>query len=129
MWANLQGRTSYVNSIQVDTVAFSSIIQLGDSSSIQGFSRALAVQREAELFFGNEGNFSLYPVFSEPILMPPITENLSVEMNNTFSSCIKVNDINIIGISSSSLLHIGNSQNVQMELRIKHIRQLLSEGK
>jgi spore germination protein PE len=132
MWANLTGRTSYVHSIHVDTVGFSSIIQLGDSTAIQGFSRALAVQREAELFYGNEGNFSTYPVFFEPIPLPPITENLSMQINNRLSSCIKVNDINIIGVSSSSLLHIGNSETVQMEVRIKHIRQLLDvdgEGK
>lgn len=125
MWANLTGRTSYVQSIHVDTVSFASIIQLGDSTMINGFSRALAVQREAELFYGNEGNFSVYPIFSEPIPVPPITENLSMQINNTLSSSIKVNNINIIGISSSSVLHVGNSETVQMEVRIKHIRQLL----
>ena len=125
----LFNRTSYVHSIHVDSVAYSSIIQLGDSTFVQGFSRAMAIQRETELFYGNEGNFSAYPVFSEPIPLPPITETLWLEINNRIFSSIKVNDINIIGISASSMLHVGNSQSVQMETRIKHIRQLESPNK
>ena len=60
-------RTSCVDTLNLDIVAFASIIQLGDSCIVNGFSRALAVQREAEIFYGNEGNYSAYPVFSEPI--------------------------------------------------------------
>jgi spore germination protein PE len=84
----------------------------------------MAVQREEELFFGNEGNFSSYPVYSEPIPFIPITENITLHTHNQLSSCIKVNDINILGVSSASLLHVGNSQAIQMEARIKHIRHL-----
>ena len=124
MWANLFNRSSYVQFIHIDSLTFSSIVQLGDSTCVQGFSRAMAIQREMELFYGNEGNFLVYPIFSEPIPFTPITENLSLQTNNRFSSSIKVNDLTIIGISSSSMLHVGNSDSVQMETRIKHIRQL-----
>jgi spore germination protein PE len=94
---------------------------------MNGFSRALAVQREAEEFYGNEGNFSSYTVFTKPIPLPPITEEISIITHND-NPIIKVNKIDIIGISSSSILHVGNTRNVSMEVRVKHIRQELLEG-
>jgi spore germination protein PE len=117
-------RSSYVDNIEIKFVSYSSTVQLGDSCIINGLSRAIAVQREAEIFFGNEGNFSSYPIFSGPIPFQPINETLAFSPQN-FNPIIKVNHIDIIGISASSLLHVGNSQQVSMEARIKHIRQLL----
>jgi spore germination protein PE len=84
----------------------------------------LAVQRETELFYGNEGNLYNYRVFMEPIPFLPITEPFTYFRQNP-NPLIKVNEINIIGMSSSSLLHVGNSKHVSMEARVKHIRQLL----
>jgi spore germination protein PE len=120
-------RTSVIQLINVDIASFASTIQLGDSCVIDGFSRALAVQREAEIFYANEGNYSSYSVFSEPIPLPPVDENLTY-FAHQLNPVIKVNNIGIIGISSSSVLHVGNSRNVSMEVRVKHIRQLLSKG-
>lgn len=120
-------RTSIVDVINIETVSFASTVQLGDSHIINGFSRALAVQREAEVFFGNEGNFSTYPVFSEPIPSLPITESFSFSTQNS-TPLIKVKNISIIGMSSSAILHVGNSENISMESRVKHIRQLLPKA-
>jgi spore germination protein PE len=117
-------RTSCVDTINIKTVSFSSTVQLGDSCIINGLSRALAVQRETEVFYGNEGNLSRYPVYSEPIPFLPITEPFTYTFRNP-NPLIRVNRIDIIGISSSSLLHVGNTRHVSMEARIKHIRQLL----
>jgi spore germination protein PE len=117
-------RTSCVDNIDIKIVSFASTVQLGDSCIINGLSRALAVQRETELFYGNEGNLSTYRVFSEPIPFLPITEPFTYSRHNP-NPLIKVNKIEIIGISSSSLLHVGNSGHVSMESRVKHIRQLL----
>ncbi|MDM5328344.1 spore germination protein GerPE [Neobacillus sp. CF12] len=118
-------RSSVVNAIKVTSASFSSTIQLGDSHIINGFSRALAVQREADVFYGNEGNFSKFPIFSEPIPLLPITEKMSLSTHNTLP-VIKVNTISILAMSSSAILHVGNSENVSMEARIKHIRQLFN---
>jgi spore germination protein PE len=120
-------RTSVVNAIKVNSASFASTIQLGDSRIINGFSRALAVQREADVFFGKEGNFLKYPIFSEPIPLLPITEELSLSTHNTLP-IIKVNTISIIAMSSSAILHVGNSENVSMEARVKHIRQLFHKN-
>jgi spore germination protein PE len=117
-------RTSAVNAIKVNSASFATTIQLGDSRIINGFSRALAVQREADVFYGNEGNFSKYPVFSEPIPLLPINEKITMSTHNPFP-VIKVNTVSILAMSSAAILHVGNSENVSMEARVKHIRQLL----
>ncbi|CAH2713528.1 putative spore germination protein GerPE [Neobacillus rhizosphaerae] len=120
-------RTSKVDKINVNIISFASLLQLGDSCIINGLSRALAVQREAEIEFGDEGNFAAYRVFSEPIPFQPIYEVFSFIPHNPMP-LIKVQNIDIIGVSSSSILHVGNSKHISMESRVKHIRQLLPEG-
>lgn len=117
-------RTSFINYMDIKVASYSSILQVGDSCIINGFSRALAVQREVEAFYENEGNFSVYPVFSEPIPFLPITENVTY-ISHHLNPVIKVNKLHVIGFSAASILHVGNSQHISMEARIKHIRQLL----
>ncbi|MBX9971914.1 spore germination protein GerPE [Cytobacillus firmus] len=116
-------RTSSVDKINIDTISFSSVFEIGDSCSIQGFSRALAVQREAEFFDAREGNFSAYPIFSEPIPLMPINKEIVIQTAQ-LNPIIKVQNIDIIGVSSSSVIHIGNSRDISMESRVKHIRQV-----
>ncbi|WP_462408937.1 spore germination protein GerPE [Neobacillus sp. Marseille-QA0830] len=120
-------RTSCVDHIQVKLVSFSSTFQIGDSWFINQFSRAIALQREAELFFGSEVNFSNYRVFTDPIPFEPIDEQVTFIRHNT-PPLIKVGNIDITGVSSSSLLHVGNSGHIYSEARVKHIRQLLLYG-
>lgn len=117
-------RTACVDRIKVDSVSFSSIFQIGDSQQIQALSRAIAVQREAEIFFGNEGSFAAYSIFSEQIPYLPVDENISSSTQN-LNPMLKVRNIEIMGASSSSIVHLGNSCHISMEARVKHIRQLL----
>lgn len=117
-------RTSIVDQLKIDTVIISSIIEIGDSSYIQGFSRALAVQREKSVYFGNEGSFQ-YPVFYEPIPFQAIETNFTMQTEQ-LHPVIKVHSIDIHGVSASSIVHIGSSRHISMESRIKHIRHLLS---
>jgi spore germination protein PE len=119
-------RSSVVNTVHVSSASFASTIQLGDSKIINGYSRALAVQREAELFYTKEGNFSRYPVFSEPIPLQPITENITLATHHS-TPVIKVSNISILAMSSAAILHVGNSENISLEARVKHIRQLENE--
>ncbi|PLR78888.1 spore germination protein GerPE [Bacillus sp. V3-13] len=116
-------RSSYVKDLKITTVSFSSVIQLGDSKIINGFSRAFAVQREQEIFYSDEGSFSSYPVFNKPITFLPIREQL-LKQTSHILPVLKVQKIDILGISASSIIHVGNSQNISLESRIKHIRQL-----
>lgn len=116
-------RTSVVDVLKINSASFASTIQLGDSRIINGASRALAVQREADVFFGNEGNFSAYSVFTEPIPFQPMTEHIKMSTQN-LNPLIKVNKISILAMSSAAILQVGNSVNVSLEARVKHIRQL-----
>jgi spore germination protein PE len=119
-------RTAVVNDVNIHTVSISSVFQIGDSKLIQGYSRALAVQREAEIFYGNEGNFAEFPIFSEPLLLPAISEEVHMSQQN-LNPFIKIEKINIIGVSSSAIVHLGNTKHVSLEARVKHIRQLLPQ--
>ena len=115
-------RTSVVDSINISTVSFSSIVELGDATYHQALSRAIAVQRQKELFYGSESDYKDYDVFKEPIPLIPIMENVECHFEN-LKPIIKVHNINITGISSASLLQIGNCRHIYTEARIKHIRQ------
>ncbi|WP_071459108.1 spore germination protein GerPE [Bacillus massilinigeriensis] len=120
-------RTSVVNNLKVLSLIISSVIEIGDTVSVHGTLKALAVQREKELFFGNEGNFSTFRTFTEPIMIPPIPEEMPF-IRRDLRPNIYVNNIHILGMSSSSVLQIGNAQDIKMEARVKHIRQLLPLG-
>ncbi|MEK4650885.1 spore germination protein GerPE [Niallia sp. FSL W8-0954] len=115
-------RTSVVDSINISTVSFSSIVELGDATYHQALSRAIAVQRQKELFYGSESDYKDYDVFKEPIPLIPVMENVECHFEN-LKPIIKVHHINITGISSASLLQIGNCRHIYTEARIKHIRQ------
>ncbi|MFP3720269.1 spore germination protein GerPE [Niallia circulans] len=116
-------RTSVVDLITINTVSFSSIVEIGDATYHQSASRALAVQRQKEFFYGSETEYEDYSVFTEPIPLLPIIENVTCHFENR-KPIIKVNHINIIGISSASLLQVGNCRHLYAEARIKHIRQI-----
>ncbi|WP_043933112.1 spore germination protein GerPE [Bacillus sp. EB01] len=116
-------RSSSVNSIIVESVQYSSTVQLGDTSMIDGISRALAVHREQEIFFSSEGEFTKFPVFYKEIPLPLIDEPIQLLSFNE-NPIIKVGSIKINGISSSSFLHVGNVNHISLEGRVKHIRQL-----
>ncbi|WP_456271856.1 spore germination protein GerPE [Bacillus sp. AK031] len=115
-------RYSIVNDMKVRTLSFSSVLEIGDSDWINSETKAFAVQRERELFFSSEGDFSQYPIYHEPIPLPSLPE--TVRVSTIDERPIKVNKINITGISFSSVVQIGQTCNVYMESRVKNIRQL-----
>jgi spore germination protein PE len=117
-------RISAVNTIKVNSLAFSSTVLIGDSTEITPVSRALAVQREAQIFYENEGDFASFPIFSQPIPKPEITERITINRINQ-SPIINVNHVKVLGISSSSVFQVGSTKIINAEARVKHIRQLL----
>ncbi|WP_227936820.1 spore germination protein GerPE [Alkalihalobacillus deserti] len=124
----MYNRTSIVKDIHVRSVASSSIFEIGDSTHITPRSRALAVQRQVELFYGDEGDFNQYPIFNKPIPQPLVNEQVTFTRYNV-SPFIKVNHIDILGAAASSVLHIGSTKTIDSESRVKHIRQLLEDEK
>lgn len=118
-------RTSKVNSLKVRIAGLNSVIQIGDSSRINGFARVIAIQRQKELFFTNEASFESYPFFSYSLPLPAIYEPITIR-STSLNPLIKVGNIDIIGISSGSVVHIGSTEHFQAESRALHIRQLES---
>jgi len=120
-------RTSKVDSVNLTSLGSSSLLQLGDSEEIQSVTHALAVHQEKEYFNENNGNFANYSIFKRLHLFTPILDPI-VMQTTSLNQIIKVGCINIIALSSSATLHIGNSGHIQTDTRIKHIRQLESGG-
>ena len=116
-------RTSIINDIDTTAVTISSIVEIGDSTYIHAFSRAFAVQREEQLFLGDEAQLANYEIFRRPFPDEPLTEHIHFE-SIPINPFIKVGSINITAVSSSSILHVGSSRNICLESRIKHVRHL-----
>lgn len=118
-------RTVSVNHIRLIELGIASVLQIGDTNKIESKSFALAVQREEELYFGNEGSFK-DPVFSEPIPLPPIQEQVNM-VKHDGNPVIKVGSIRMTAASSSAVIQLGNTCHIHAEARVKHIRHLLKE--
>ncbi|WNF36231.1 spore germination protein GerPE [Bacillaceae bacterium IKA-2] len=116
-------RISMVNHTIVRNVSLSSIFLIGDASKVTPRSRVLAVQRRVQIFFGKEGDFEAFPIFTMEIPKPKMVTNLTTNRYN-LSSFIKVDHIHVTSVSASSLYQIGSNNYIAAESRIKHIRQL-----
>lgn len=121
----LHKRTAIVNHVKTKVMTIGSNLQIGDSAYVHAYARGLAVQREQQLFFTNEGAFS-HHVFKMPLPDEPAEEQITFESIH-LNPMIKVDTIDITSVSSASLLHLGNSRDVVLESRIKNIRQLREE--
>ncbi|MEH7235541.1 spore germination protein GerPE [Bacillus sp. JJ1562] len=120
-------RISVVDLIYVNSVSFSSILEIGDSQKITPVSQALAVQREVPIFFTNEGDFSKYPIFSRELPKVKVTETVNMNIFNQ-NPVIKVDSVRVTGVSSAAVMQIGSTETIHTESKVKHIRKLLDEN-
>ncbi|MEF2095034.1 spore germination protein GerPE [Bacillus sp. CFBP9009] len=120
-------RISKVKSLLSDTVSFCSTLQIGDTSYIDGISLALAVQKKSETFDSVDIHFEDYDIFKKPLYIPRSNEPVVTSFSNP-NPFIRVGNINIIGISSSSVVGVGNVGHARMESRVKHIREVPKEN-
>ncbi len=116
-------RISKVEKIDIQALSFSSHLLIGDSTIINAKSDTFAVKRDKELFFGNEGDDINYGIFSIPLELPPIDEQIYYRKQHLCGS-ILVNRINILGVSSSSIIQVGSNEHIYLEDRRKEIRQI-----
>ncbi|MCK1984357.1 MULTISPECIES: spore germination protein GerPE [Peribacillus] len=116
-------RISKVKSLLSDTTSFSSTLQIGDTSYIDGNSQALAVQKRSETFQSVDIHFEDYEIFKRPLYIPRLNEPVISNFSNP-NPFIRVGNINIIGISASSVVGVGNVGHARMESRVKHIREV-----
>lgn len=119
-------RTSLVKDIDIKTVSFSSIINIGDVDTFSPRAYVYAVQRELPFFWEDEGNLAYYPIYSKPIPKPIITESININFINT-SPFIKVNNVKILGLSTAAIAQLGSNNIINAEARTKHIRHLIRD--
>jgi len=116
-------RISKVKSISSKTLIFSSTMQIGDCSYIDGKSFALAIQKKSETFQSVDIHFEDYEISKRPFYIPRLNEPVISSFSNP-NPFIRVGHINIIGISTSSVVGVGNVGHARMESRVKHIREI-----
>ncbi|MBS2968301.1 spore germination protein GerPE [Metabacillus sp. KIGAM252] len=119
----MYNRNSIVDAAYVNILGFSSIFNIGDSREILPKANVFAVQREAEVFYDNEGDFSKYDLFQLPIPRPIKSENVVTSYIHE-KPFIRTKFVKIIAVSTSAVFHIGSTDLIDMEARVKHTRQL-----
>lgn len=121
-------RTTRVGNTKIISVVYSSIVHIGDSTAITPVSNILAVQREEPGKSGEEATFKDFLIFQQPMPKVYVTKRPHAEIINR-SRYIDVGNIYIIGMSTSAVLHVGNTHFIDSEARVKHIRKLLPREK
>ncbi|MBD8003820.1 spore germination protein GerPE [Bacillus norwichensis] len=116
-------RGSVVKTMDIKSAIFGSVIEIGDTVHLRAYTDALAVQRNKELFFGNEAHFN-YNTFKKPIPIPPLPWPLPIIRRYNEQPDIKVGNIHLITISSSAIVQIGTTSDINSEARVLHIRQI-----
>jgi spore germination protein PE len=107
-------------------VGIDTVLEVGDSQQLTPVNYTIAVQREKAIFFENEIDFSEYEIFSRPLAQPVIHENFRMTRINE-TSHIVVHKADVFLLSSAAIVHVGSSQKLYAQSRIKHIRHLLRE--
>ncbi|GAA3404370.1 spore germination protein GerPE [Paenibacillus hodogayensis] len=121
----METRTSTVWHIHIKEVGLASTCLIGDCIEVKPVSKALAVQRQTSVFSGNEGSYDQFPLFSRSLAMPEPSPMDDVRMDvSTRDPFIRVQAVDIISVSSSSVLQVGSNCAIRSEVRVKHIRQL-----
>ncbi|MBM7571494.1 spore germination protein GerPE [Aquibacillus albus] len=115
-------RTSYTKNIKIHSVTISSIFEIGDSSHFTPEANVLAVQKEG----GVESDvfpFEKYDIFDRKYTHYPIKRIVNQHVHHHKKN-IHVNNVDILGVSTSSLAQIGSLNHIDANARIKHIRIL-----
>ncbi|RLL45038.1 spore germination protein GerPE [Oceanobacillus piezotolerans] len=115
-------RTSEVDTVQVTSFSTSAIFNIGDTNQSNQKSRGIAVQKEGSLA-DFDLQFEDYPIFKRDAVWP---KQRTTVRKHTYhhSPVIQVQNVNIIGVSTSSVLQIGSLEHIRAESRIKHFRML-----
>lgn len=116
-------RTSKVEKISINLLTFSGVVELGEVKHLDGYRNTLAIQREHELFFGNEAPMEIFRQFYKEPEFEPIYEDIRMTFEHV-NPYIQVNTICPLAVSNGGVLHIGNGDWVNLNSRTVHIRQL-----
>ncbi|MFC5652174.1 spore germination protein GerPE [Paenibacillus solisilvae] len=124
--ADFKVRVSELGSLEIISIAGSSIVQLGDRAELNASVRGLSVQREINHEDAGDAYFESYSIFDKPLpaFPAPSSEDdyLFMRKQNK-NQRISVGCIYVIAVSSAASILIGNGMKTTAESRIKHIRQ------
>ena len=126
MWKQIMIRTTKVNLFRVNSVSFSSILEIGDATHCRPKTNIIAVQKEGGVESDEGYEFDNYSLFRRPKTPFPQKPNVQKKTYN-HKKTLHVDAINITGVTSSAVVQLGNLKNVLSEARIKHIRILEDE--
>ncbi|GAA0301049.1 spore germination protein PE [Gracilibacillus halotolerans] len=113
-------RATRIRYLDVETVSFSSIVQIGDSRSVKPSADILAVQKSGQPPSDLGFAWDRYPIFQTKLL-PKIRTNI-IDGDHFHASDIKIRKVDVLGVSASSIIHVGNTSHVNSLARTKHIR-------
>ncbi len=119
-------RTSHVQCFTNLSTDASSVIEIGDSEHLDAIANILAVQRDKAIFYETEFEFNDYTAFSEPLPLPEDCEPITIQTFHE-NPTIRVDKVNVSFVAASSVIHIGSSECVELETRVKNIRHLVRE--
>ncbi|MEN1970360.1 spore germination protein GerPE [Lentibacillus sp. N15] len=120
----MQKRTADVKQITGTSVAFSSILAVGDTEIAQPQTKISAVQEQGPFFTEQDQvKFSNYPIYSIPAkwIKSPVPVHQQI-IHHKHS--IQVERVRFNGVSSSSILQAGSIGKLTADARIKHFRIL-----
>jgi spore germination protein PE len=118
-------RTTNVDCIEVNSLSYSSIFNIGDCKYIDPKVDAIAVQKQGGVKSDAGFTFDQYPIFKSELKF--LSGGPLNQTHTHYHKQITVPYINITAASSSSIIHLGNVDDVCAKTRTKHIRILESE--
>ncbi|UNK20915.1 spore germination protein GerPE [Paenibacillus sp. N3/727] len=120
-------RTSKLLNLYINSVFDSSAIICGESGNIKSKSCRINVQRDPSISKEEEVKFSEYPMFQRqtPKWMEDDEEEIIISTNNT-DSIIRGGSIKILSISEGTTFQVGCNQTIDLENRLKMIKQVSS---
>ncbi|QDP39756.1 spore germination protein GerPE [Radiobacillus deserti] len=121
----MKKRISRVRKVTIATISYSSFFEVGDASAFQPKTNAIAVQKSGRPHSTDKGfPFERYSIFSEEVQVKGLPLTPFSYSSNHHQPFIDVNQVQVLGVSSSSLYQIGSLNRIEAESRIKHIRIL-----
>lgn len=119
-------RATSVRQMYILSAVFSSIIQIGDCKRIAPVSDILAVQKYGQPADEEDFPIDYYPIFQTKLL--PKIKVREACGEHYHSSDIKIQNLEVQTASTSSIIHIGSTREVQSLARTKHIRVVTDDS-
>ncbi|MDL4842867.1 spore germination protein GerPE [Aquibacillus rhizosphaerae] len=120
-------RIANVKKASLNSLSYSSIFEIGDARTFTPKAFAIAVQKQGGVRTDEGFDFDRYEIFDRKIIETPFQQIPIQKKTVHHDSTIYVNNIDITGVSASSMVQIGSLQTIDAEARIKHIRVLKQE--